>query len=42
MYTETKEVPTHEQIILRAYQIYLEHCFQPGDKSADWLAAESN
>jgi hypothetical protein len=40
MYTETKEVPTHEQITLRAYQIYLEHGFHPGNELADWLAAE--
>jgi Protein of unknown function (DUF2934) len=40
MYTEDKEVPTHEQITLRAYQIYLEHGFHPGNDLADWLAAE--
>ena len=40
MNTENKEVPTHEQITLRAYQIYLEHGFQPGNDLADWLAAE--
>jgi hypothetical protein len=40
MNTENKEVPTHEQITQRAYQIYLEHGFQPGNDLADWLAAE--
>jgi hypothetical protein len=40
MYTENKEVPTHEQITQRAYEIYLEHGFHPGNELADWLAAE--
>jgi hypothetical protein len=40
MYTENKEVPTHEQITHRAYQLYLEHGFHPGNELADWLAAE--
>jgi DUF2934 family protein len=40
MNTENKEVPTHEQITQRAYQIYLEHGFHPGNELADWLAAE--
>jgi Protein of unknown function (DUF2934) len=40
MHTENKEGPTHEQITLRAYQIYLEHGFHPGNDIADWLAAE--
>jgi hypothetical protein len=34
------EGPTHEEIALRAYQIYLEHGFQPGSELADWLTAE--
>jgi hypothetical protein len=34
------EGPTHEEIERRAYQIYLEHGFQPGNELADWLAAE--
>ena len=41
MNTENREVPTHEQITLRAYQIYLEHGFHPGNDLADWLAAEN-
>jgi Protein of unknown function (DUF2934) len=40
MQTEYEEPPTHEQITLRAYQIYLEHGFHPGSELADWLAAE--
>jgi hypothetical protein len=40
MHTEYEEPPTHEQITLRAYQIYLEHGFHPGSELADWLAAE--
>ncbi len=40
MHTENKEVPTHEQITRRAYQIYLEHGFHPGNELSDWLAAE--
>lgn len=40
MYTEFKASPTHEQIERRAYQIYLEHGFQPGNELGDWLAAE--
>ena len=40
MYTENQELPTHEQIERRAYQIYLEHGFHPGNALSDWLAAE--
>ena len=40
MHTEYQEPPTHEQITLRAYQIYLEHGFHSGNDLADWLAAE--
>jgi Protein of unknown function (DUF2934) len=40
MYPENREVPTHEQITVRAYAIYLEHGFHPGNDLADWLAAE--
>jgi len=35
------EGPTHEEIERRAYQIYLEHGFQPGNELANWLAAET-
>ena len=41
MHSEYEEPPTHEQITLRAYQIYLEHGFHPGNDLADWLAAEN-
>jgi hypothetical protein len=41
MRTEYEEPPTHEQITLRAYQIYLEHGFHLGYDLADWLAAEN-
>jgi hypothetical protein len=41
MHTGYKEPPTHEQITLRAYQIYLEHGFHSGNDLADWLAAEN-
>ena len=34
------EGPTHEEIERRAYQLYLEHGFQPGNELANWLAAE--
>jgi hypothetical protein len=40
MYTQNDELPTHEQIQRRAYQIYLEHGFHPGNELTDWLAAE--
>ena len=40
MRTEYEEPPTHEQITLRAYQIYLERGFHLGNDLADWLAAE--
>jgi hypothetical protein len=40
MCCENKVVPTHEQITLRAYAIYLERGFHPGNDVADWLAAE--
>jgi len=41
MHTENEEPPTHEQITLRAYQIYLEHGFHPGNDLANGLAAEN-
>jgi hypothetical protein len=40
MDNNTFEIPIHEQIERRAYQIYLEHGFHPGNALADWLAAE--
>jgi hypothetical protein len=40
MHNNNEELPTHEQMERRAYQIYLEHGFHPGNDLADWLAAE--
>jgi Protein of unknown function (DUF2934) len=40
MLNNDKGLPTHEQIERRAYQIYLEHGFHPGNALGDWLAAE--
>ena len=40
MYNKNEELPTHEQIERRAYQIYLEHGFHPDNELTDWLAAE--
>jgi hypothetical protein len=40
MYNSKGEALTHEQIARRAYQIYLERGFQPGNELGDWLAAE--
>ena len=40
MYNKNEELPTHEQIERRAYQIYLEQDFHPGNELTDWLAAE--
>jgi len=35
-----KDAPTHEEIALRAYQIYLERGGAPGDALQDWTRAE--
>ena len=40
MHNKNEELQIHEQIERRAYQIYLEHGFHPGNDLADWLAAE--
>ena len=40
MNNNTFEIPMHEQIERRAYQIYLERGFHPGNDLEDWLAAE--
>ena len=32
--------PTHEEIELRAYHIYLERGGAPGDELGDWMLAE--
>jgi len=36
----TKGAPTHEEIALRAYEIYLERSGAPGDALEDWTRAE--
>ena len=36
----TKSAPSHEEIALRAYEIYLERGGAPGDALADWTRAE--
>jgi hypothetical protein len=35
-----KKVPTHEEIALRAYEIYLKRGGESGRELNDWLAAE--
>jgi hypothetical protein len=35
-----KTAPTHEEIALRAYEIYLERAGAPGDALEDWTRAE--
>lgn len=35
-----KSGPTHEEIALRAYEIYLERGGAPGDALGDWTRAE--
>jgi len=35
-----KSAPTHEEIALRAYEIYLERGRAPGDALEDWTRAE--
>ena len=35
-----KTVPTHKEIALRAYEIYLERGGAPGDALEDWIRAE--
>jgi len=36
-----KSAPTHDDIAARAYQIYRERGYAPGDPMQDWLQAES-
>jgi len=35
-----KSQPTHEEIALRAYHIFLERGCTPGNEQEDWLRAE--
>lgn len=36
----TQSTPTHEEIALRAYEIYLERGSTPGHDLEDWIRAE--
>jgi len=36
----TKPAPTHDQVAARAYEIYQERGYTPGDPMQDWLQAE--
>lgn len=36
----TRSLPTHEEIALRAYHIYLERGGAPGNELEDWTRAE--
>jgi hypothetical protein len=38
--SKAKPQPTHEEIALRAYQIYQQRGCTPGDPMEDWLRAE--
>jgi hypothetical protein len=38
--TSANHAPSHEEISLRAYEIYLEHGSHPGNGLDDWLQAE--
>jgi len=37
---KAKTAPTHDEIAARAYQIYQERAYTPGDPIQDWLQAE--
>ena len=38
--TETRRVPTHEEIAIRSYEIFLSRGGEHGQHEADWLQAE--
>ena len=38
--TSASRTPSHEEISLRAYEIYLERGGHPGNEMDDWLQAE--
>ena len=40
MSDSNKKVPTHEEIALRAFEIYLKRGGESGGELDDWLAAE--
>jgi hypothetical protein len=37
---KAKALPTHEEIALRAYHIFIERGCTPGNEQEDWLRAE--
>jgi hypothetical protein len=37
---KTRSLPTQEEIAIRAYQIYVERGYAPGNPLEDWLRAE--
>jgi len=37
---KTKALPTQEEIAIRAYQIYTERGYAPGNPLEDWVRAE--
>jgi len=37
---ERKRTPTHEQIAIRSYELYLARGSEPGHAEEDWLQAE--
>ena len=39
--SSAKTAPSHEQIALRAYELFLARGSEPGHESEDWLAAEA-
>jgi DUF2934 family protein len=39
--TEMKRVPTHEEIAIRSYELFLARGGEHGHHEADWLQAES-
>ena len=38
--SEPKRTPTHEEIAVRSYELYLARGSEPGHESEDWLQAE--
>jgi hypothetical protein len=38
---KTKAVPSHEEIAVRAYELYLDRGDAPGSEETDWLKAEA-
>lgn len=38
---EARRTPTHEEIAIRSFELYLERGCQPGHAEEDWLKAEA-